>query len=185
MAESFAKAGHRVVLVRTDGAAREADWASTTSGLAQALLYERLNVLDLLQPSVEPLLSLLSDGGFTAQSRELLVADRVRAVLSPLIDAGHLVVIQSPGIGHRRGRGLPRCGGPGPGRRHHGPDPSARARARREAAATRGRPPSRRWSSAGAAPSKRTRLRVPAEDVDSDVRQPASTSHDQVTRARR
>ena len=60
-------------------------------------------MLDLLQPSVEPLLCLLTDGGFTDQSRELLVADRVRAVLSPLIESGHLVVIQSPGIDSAEG----------------------------------------------------------------------------------
>ena len=72
-------------------------------GLAQALLYERLNVLDLLQPTVEPLLSLLSDGGFTSRSRELLVSDRVRSVLAPLIEAGHLVVIQAPGLDSAEG----------------------------------------------------------------------------------
>jgi succinoglycan biosynthesis transport protein ExoP len=98
VAESFAKAGHRVVLVRTDGAPAKNGLGVDDRGLAQALLYERLNVVELLQPTVEPLLSLLSDGGFTAQSRELLVADRVRAVLSPLIEEGHLVVIQSPGL---------------------------------------------------------------------------------------
>jgi polysaccharide biosynthesis transport protein len=97
VAESFAKAGHRVVLVRTDGAPTTG-LGVDDKGLAQALLHERLSVLDLLQPSVEPLLSLLSDGGFTAQSRELLVADRVRSVLSPLVKAGHMVVIQSAGL---------------------------------------------------------------------------------------
>ena len=59
--------------------------------------------MDLLQPSVEPLLSLLPPGRSTDQSRELLAADRVRGVLSPLIAAGHLVVIQAPGIDTRRG----------------------------------------------------------------------------------
>lgn len=98
MAESFAKAGHRVVLVRTDGQPVTGGLGIEEQGLAQALLYERLNVLDLLQPSVEPLLCLLPDGGFTAQSRELLAADRLRAVLAPLVETGHLVVIQSPGI---------------------------------------------------------------------------------------
>jgi succinoglycan biosynthesis transport protein ExoP len=97
VAESFAKAGHRVVLVRTDAPLKKG-LGVDDKGLAQAMLYERLNVLDLLQPSVEPLLSLLTDGGFTPQSRELLVADRVRAVLLPLVQAGHLVVIQSPGL---------------------------------------------------------------------------------------
>ena len=97
VAESFAKAGHRVVLVRTDGPATKDRLGVDDRGLAQVLLHERLNVLDVLQPTAEPLLCLLSDGGFTAQSRELLVADRVRAVLTPLIESGHLVIIQSPG----------------------------------------------------------------------------------------
>ena len=98
VAESFAKAGHRVVLVRTDDQPAIGGLGIEERGLAQALLHERLNVHDLLQPSVEPLLCLLPGGGFTAQSRELLAADRLRAVLTPLIEAGHLVVIQSPGI---------------------------------------------------------------------------------------
>jgi hypothetical protein len=105
VAESFAKAGHRVVLVRTDGSATKGLRAEDR-GLAQALLHERLSVLDLLQPSVEPLLSLLSDGDFTPQSRELLVADRVRAVLAPLVGAGHLVVIQAPGVDTSEGEAL-------------------------------------------------------------------------------
>jgi polysaccharide biosynthesis transport protein len=98
VAESFAKAGHRVVLVRTDATASKDSLGVDDRGLAQALLFERLNVLDFLQPTVEPLLCLMSDGGFTDESRELLVADRVRAVLTPLIESGHLVVIQAPGI---------------------------------------------------------------------------------------
>ena len=103
VAESFARAGHRVVLVRTDATTSKDSLGVDDRGLAQVLLYERLNVLDLLQPTVEPLLCLLSDGGFTSHSRELLVADRVRAVLSPLIETGHLVVIQSPGIDSAEG----------------------------------------------------------------------------------
>jgi hypothetical protein len=47
---------------------------------------------------MEPLLSVLPDGGVTEQTRELLVADRLRSVLAPLTEAGHLVVIQSSGI---------------------------------------------------------------------------------------
>ena len=68
VAESFARAGHRVVLVRADGH-ETARGLVVEDGLAQALLYERLDVLELLQPSVEPLLCLLPSGGFTAQSR--------------------------------------------------------------------------------------------------------------------
>jgi succinoglycan biosynthesis transport protein ExoP len=54
---------------------------------------------------VEPLLCILA-GGFNAKSRELLIADRVRAVLAPLIEAGNLVVIQSPGIDNAEGEAL-------------------------------------------------------------------------------
>ena len=105
VAESFAKAGHRVVLVRTDGKPTIGGMGIEERGLAQALL-EQLNVLDLLQPSVEPLLSLLPHGRFTDQSRELLVADRLRAVLSPLTEAGLLVVVQSPGIDTAEGEAI-------------------------------------------------------------------------------
>jgi succinoglycan biosynthesis transport protein ExoP len=105
LAESFAKAGHRVVLVRTDGPPTT-DGLAVEEGLAQALLHERLNVLDLLQPSVEPLLCLLPSGGFTAQSREHLVADRVRAVITPLVEAGNLVVLQAPGLADVEGEAI-------------------------------------------------------------------------------
>ncbi len=98
VAESFAKAGHRVVLVRTEGSSTPGSGLGVEErGLAEALLHERLSVLKMLQPSVEPLLCLLP-WGFTHQSRELLTADRLRVVLAPLLDAGHLVVLQSPGI---------------------------------------------------------------------------------------
>jgi succinoglycan biosynthesis transport protein ExoP len=106
VAESFAKAGHRVVLVRTDGHRTTDGLGIAEPGLAQALLHERLNVLDLLQPSVEPLLCLLPAGGFTSQSRELLVADRLRAVLAPLVETGHLVIVQSPGIDSAEGEAI-------------------------------------------------------------------------------
>jgi succinoglycan biosynthesis transport protein ExoP len=105
IAESFAKAGHRVVLVLADEDPR-AVGLGMEDGLAQALLHEKLNVMDLLQPSVEPLLSLLPPGRSTDQSRELLAADRVRSVLSPLINAGHLVVIQAPGIDTAEGEAI-------------------------------------------------------------------------------
>ncbi|WP_298513139.1 Wzz/FepE/Etk N-terminal domain-containing protein [uncultured Nocardioides sp.] len=103
VAESFAKAGHRVVLVRADRSPSGGGIGVDDKGLAQALMYERLNVVDLLQPSVEPLLSLLNDGGFNEQSRELLVSDRIRSVLTPLVTEGHLVIIQSPGIDSAEG----------------------------------------------------------------------------------
>ena len=66
--------------------------------LAEALLHDRLRPLELLQPSVDPLLCLLPAGNVDSQSRDLLTSDRVRAVLQPLVDAGHLVVIASPGL---------------------------------------------------------------------------------------
>jgi len=99
IAQSFAKAGHSVVLVRADlGPSSEGPGIEELDGLSQMLVYERLSPLDLLQPTAEPLLSVLPSGGFTAQSRELLLADRLRSVLAPLIEAGHLVVVQSAGI---------------------------------------------------------------------------------------
>ena len=98
VAESFAKAGHRVVLVRTEGPPVTSSGLEVEErGLAEALLHERLSVLKMLQPSVEPLLCLLP-WGFSHQSRELLTADRLRTVLNPLLEAGHLVVLQSPGM---------------------------------------------------------------------------------------
>jgi capsular polysaccharide biosynthesis protein len=110
LAESFAKAGLRVVLVRTEagsGARLAGGHLSIEAdGLAEALLYERLNTLDLLQPSVEPLLSLLPPGRVIAQSRDLLGADRLRTVLDPLVEAGHLVVVQSPGIDSVEGEAI-------------------------------------------------------------------------------
>jgi polysaccharide biosynthesis transport protein len=98
LAESCAKAGHQVVLVRTDGEPAPGSLAIEHDGLAEVLLHERLNVQDLLQPSVEPLLSLLPAGRMTAQTRDLLNAERLRTALDPLVDNGYLVVVQSPGI---------------------------------------------------------------------------------------
>jgi capsular polysaccharide biosynthesis protein len=181
VAESFARAGHRVVLVRTDGAAGTG-LAVDDRGLAQALLYERLNVLDLLKPTVEPLLCLLNDGGFTDQSRELLVADRVRAVLSPLIETGHLVVIQSPGIDSAEAEAFL-------GAADVGVVVITAGRTRPRAVAqvakllrTRGAPLTalvlgRRGVS--------QRTRTPIEDSDSDSRQQAHTANAQVTRVTR
>lgn len=97
VAESFARAGHRVVLVQTDHHPTRGGLGIGESGLSEALLHERLNPDSLLQPSVDPLLSLLPAGVPTDQSRELFVADRLRGVLSSLLAAGNLVVIQSPG----------------------------------------------------------------------------------------
>lgn len=105
VAESFARAGHRVVLVRVDEDPT-GNGLVVEDGLAQALLHERLNVLDLLQPTVEPLLCVLPSGGFTAQSREFLIGTRVRSVLAPLVEAGNLVVIQAPGIDSADGEAM-------------------------------------------------------------------------------
>lgn len=105
VAQSFARAGHRVVLVRADAPAATTGLGAE-EGLAQVLMHERLNVLNLLKPSVEPLLCLLPDGGLTEQSREHLIADRLRDVFSPLVDAGHLVVVQSPGIDSPEGEAV-------------------------------------------------------------------------------
>ena len=105
VAESFAKAGHRVVLVRTDGPATTSGLAVEEPGLAEALLHERLSVLEMLQPSIDPLLCLLP-WGISAQSRELLSADRLRAVLAPLVEDGQLVVLQSPGVDGAEGEAV-------------------------------------------------------------------------------
>jgi hypothetical protein len=98
LAESCARAGHRVVLVRTDGEPAPGSLAIEHDGLAEVLLHERLSVQDLLQPSVEPLLSLLPAGRMTDQTLDLLSAERLRTALDPLADAGYLVVVQSPGL---------------------------------------------------------------------------------------
>ncbi|MGZ4455157.1 MAG: Wzz/FepE/Etk N-terminal domain-containing protein [Nocardioides sp.] len=105
VAESFARAGHRVVLVRTDGPPIGGGLVAQ-EGLAQALEYDRLDVLELLLPSVEPLLCLLPSGGFTAQQRELMVAARLRAVLRPLVEAGNLVVVESPTVHRAEGEAV-------------------------------------------------------------------------------
>ncbi|WP_210649107.1 Wzz/FepE/Etk N-terminal domain-containing protein [Nocardioides sp. SYSU D00065] len=99
LAGSFTRAGHRVVLVRPGHAPGAEDLAVDERGLAQLLLHERLDVHDVLRPSVEPLLSVLDGGAWTAETRELLTADRVREVLQPLVDEGNIVVIEAPGRG--------------------------------------------------------------------------------------
>jgi succinoglycan biosynthesis transport protein ExoP len=90
--QSFAKAGKRVVLVQADS-----ETSSGGRGLAQALVDEQLDPRDLLQPTQEPLLSVLPAGRFSARSRELLLPDRLRTVLSPLTANDTLVVIASSG----------------------------------------------------------------------------------------
>ncbi|MEQ6902472.1 Wzz/FepE/Etk N-terminal domain-containing protein [Nocardioides sp. YIM 152588] len=96
VAASFAKAGHSVVLVKTDGAA--AAGLAVEDGFAQALLHERLDVLELLQPSSEPLLCLLPAGEVSPHSQELVITARVRDVLTGLVEAGYLVVVEAPGL---------------------------------------------------------------------------------------
>jgi succinoglycan biosynthesis transport protein ExoP len=105
VATSFARAGHRVVLVRTDVQAATSELV-VEDGLAQALLYERLDSVELLQPTIEPLLGVLPAGAFTAQSREFFVAERLRAVLAPLIEAGNVVVVDAPGIDSPEGEAV-------------------------------------------------------------------------------
>lgn len=106
VAEGMAKAGLRVVLVRTEPRPSDGHLAVADDGLAEALLHERLSVLDLLRPSLEPLLSILNAGGSVAQSRDLLSADRLRSVLDPLVEAGHLVVVQAPGVDSVEGEAM-------------------------------------------------------------------------------
>lgn len=106
VAESLARAGHRVVLVQTDPAPTHGGLEVGDRGLADALVHERLNPLDLLQPSVDPLLCLLPAGMPTEQSRELFTTDRVRALIHRLTSIGNLVVIQSPGVDTAEGEAL-------------------------------------------------------------------------------
>lgn len=106
VAESFARAGHRVVLVQTDSQPTRGGLGIGEHGLTDALMHERLDPVSLLQPSVDPLLCLLPAGVASDQSRELFVADRLRALLSPLVAAGNLVVIQSPGLDTVEGEAL-------------------------------------------------------------------------------
>ena len=103
VAASFARAGHRVVLVQTDSGPVRTGLAVGERGLAEALLHDRLKPLELLQPSVDPLLCLLPAGNGDEQSRDLLTSDRLRAVLQPLVDDGHLVVIAAPGLDNPAG----------------------------------------------------------------------------------
>ncbi|GAA1478319.1 hypothetical protein GCM10009623_27650 [Nocardioides aestuarii] len=98
VAASLARSGHRVVLVQTEPAPSSGGLAVGERGLAEALLHDRLKPLELLQPSVDPLLCLLPAGNVDDQSRDLLTSDRVRTVLQPLVDAGHLVVLAAPGL---------------------------------------------------------------------------------------
>ena len=105
VAQSFAKAGHRVVLVRADGPPSSGGLEVERRGLAEALLHERLDVHEMLQPSVEPLLCLLP-WGLNPQTSELLVADRLRSVLRPLVEAGHLIVLQAPGVDSAEGEAV-------------------------------------------------------------------------------
>ena len=66
-------------------------------GLAHALLHERTRVAELLRPSADPLLKLLP-WGLTEQNRDRLSHRRLRTALAPLVDAGHVVVLESPDV---------------------------------------------------------------------------------------
>lgn len=105
LAASIARAGHRVVLVRTHAHAPTGDLV-IEEGLAQALLYDRLDVVEMLHSTVEPLLCVLPAGELTAESRELMVADRLRAVLAPLVAAGNLVIIEGPSLDSAEGEAV-------------------------------------------------------------------------------
>ncbi|CAM3582620.1 Wzz/FepE/Etk N-terminal domain-containing protein [Nocardioides zeicaulis] len=96
LAGSFTRAGHRVVLVRPAQGPGDGEVAVEEHGLAQLLLHERLDVHDVLRPTVEPLLSVLDGGGMGPDSRELLSVERVRGILAPLVEEGHVVVVHVP-----------------------------------------------------------------------------------------
>ena len=155
LAESFARAGHQVVLVRTDGEPAAGSLAVEHDGLAEVLLHERLSVQDLLQPSVEPLLSLLPAGRVTDQTRDLLSAERLRTALDPLVDTGYLVVIQSPGIETVEGEAFLGAADLGLRRHHRGTQPATRARLLEQArVATRDDPGCRRGRPPPALPAR-------------------------------
>ena len=145
-------------------------------------------MLDLLQPSVDPLLCLLPGGGFTAESRELLVADRLRAVLSPLIEAGHLVVLQSPGIDSAEGEAMLGAADLGPRRRDRGTDPSPRRRAGRpgahEGAALAALLVGPRGSGYLSSPASRV-LHPETDDLDPEPTRDGAIARDPVKRGRR
>lgn len=105
LAGSFARAGHAAVLVRTEEEPG-ADGLVVEEGLAQVLAYERLNVLELLRPSVEPLLCVLPAGQQTAASRELLTVERLRPLLAELVQAGNVVVIEASSLDRAEGRAV-------------------------------------------------------------------------------
>jgi capsular polysaccharide biosynthesis protein len=96
LAASIARSGHPAVLVRT--ASGSANGLVVDDGLTELLLHERLNVLDMLHSTVEPLLCVLPGGAGGPHVPDLLLTERVRPVLATLTDAGNLVVVQSPGL---------------------------------------------------------------------------------------
>jgi Mrp family chromosome partitioning ATPase len=97
LSASFARAGHRAVVVRTSSQVASGGLA-VEEGLAEVLVHERLSALEVLQPTVEPLLCVLPAGRTVGQAGDLLVTDRVRAVLDSLEGAGNVVVVESPGL---------------------------------------------------------------------------------------
>jgi len=97
LSASFARAGHRAVLVRTSGPATSSGLA-VEEGLTEVLVHERLSALEVLQPTIEPLLCVLPAGGSPGQMADVLVTDRVRTVLDAIEAAGNLVVVESPGL---------------------------------------------------------------------------------------
>ncbi|NHC24438.1 hypothetical protein G6553_14805 [Nocardioides sp. IC4_145] len=103
LAESFARGGHRVVLVRTCAEA-DSDDLVVEEGLAQALTYERLSVQGLLRPTVEPMLGVLPAGRQTSASQELFTVERLRMVVAELVGAGNLVVVESPALDSAEGQ---------------------------------------------------------------------------------
>ena len=184
LAESFAKAGHRVVLVRTDAQPVAGGLVMEADGLAEALQHQRLSVLGLLQPSVEPLLSILPSGRLTAQARELLGADRMREVLEPLVEVGHVVVVQSPGVQTVEGEAIVGAADLGlvvvdMGRTHHGDVAAVAGRPWRRGTVVAGVVVGRRvrrQASAISWPRRRTGADGRGIDADSNLEQPVSAT---------
>lgn len=99
LAESLARAGHRVVLVHAN------DVPEGQRGLGHALLHEGVRPAELLQPGPDPLMQLMS-WSVDDDSRERLSSANVRAVLAPLVASGHVVVLQAPGLGSVEGEAV-------------------------------------------------------------------------------
>jgi polysaccharide biosynthesis transport protein len=91
LAASFARAGHRVVLVHAGEA------PTGKNGLADTLVLKGVRVVNLLQPSTDPLMTLIS-WSLTEDNRDRFSPANLRAALAPVVDSGRLVVLETPDV---------------------------------------------------------------------------------------